>query len=132
MVLPVPVKSRLERLEKTLGKLEEIAKIPETVFLEDWKSQDVALRNFQVAVEICGDIGAFILAFKNIPVPETYVGVVETLRKNGVFTTELEENLKQLVKFRNIIVHEYLDLDFRKVYRNLQNLGPFKKFKEYP
>ena len=47
MELPLPIKKRLERIEISLSRLEEIRKAPLKDFINDWKSQDISLRNFQ-------------------------------------------------------------------------------------
>ena len=128
MELPIPIKNRLEKLEIALNKLDDLSRVSLSEFLNDWKYQDSAYRNFQVAVEICLDIGTFLLSEKKLPIPDTYSLIVKELRENGIIDKELEENMKKLIKFRNIIVHEYLYIDLEKVYKNFSYLDTFRKF----
>ncbi|HOV22277.1 MAG TPA: DUF86 domain-containing protein [bacterium] len=128
MELPIPVKNRLEKLEVALNKLDNLSKISLSEFLTDWKCQDSACRNFQVAIEICLDIGTFLLSEKNLPIPDTYSLIIKELRENGIIDKNLEEDMKKLIKFRNIIVHEYLYIDLEKVYKNFSYVDTFRKF----
>ena len=126
--LPLPIRKRLERIEISLSRLEEIRKISLKDFINDWKSQDISLRNFQIAVESCLDIGTCIISRSDAPVPDTYTEIVKTLRKLKVIDENLESEFIKMVRFRNIIVHEYLYIDFNKVYENLRNLSFFRNF----
>jgi uncharacterized protein YutE (UPF0331/DUF86 family) len=128
MVIPLPVKNRLEKLEIAINKLNELKNLSFDSFLNDWKSQDSACRNFQVAVEICVDIGSFILSEKDLPVPDIYSKVIEEIRKIGIIDENTETLLKKLIKFRNIIVHEYLYIDLEKVYNNFSLIYVFEEF----
>ena len=39
-------------------------------------------------------------------------------------------HLAPLAGFRNILVHEYLEVDWQEVYRNLQQISDLSKFAE--
>jgi len=60
-MLPEPIRKRLEKLDEILRRLEEIKSFSLEEFLKDWKLQDIAVRNLQVAVECCLDIGTYLL-----------------------------------------------------------------------
>lgn len=128
MVFQESVRKRLERLEIYLTHLDELKKISERDFLIDWKSQDVVLRNFQVAIETCIDIGANIISQEGLGIPETYVQIFETLANRGILPKKFSERFKDLAKFRNIIVHEYLYVDYKKVYKNLQRIDDLREY----
>lgn len=72
------IKRMIEKLEVYISCLPEMKKISPDDFLSDWKSQDIVLRNFQVAVETCMGIGAHIISELNLRVPETYVQIVDS------------------------------------------------------
>lgn len=48
----------------------------------------------------------------------------------GVLPLELAERLAPIAGFRNILVHEYLGIDWDEVYHNLVNLDDFERFAE--
>ena len=83
--------------------------------MNDWKSQDAALHNLQVAIEGCLDIGNYIIGLIGVKSPDTYVQIAEILREENVLPKDFLETAKNMAKFRNIIVHEYLYLDLNAV-----------------
>lgn len=131
MVIPESVRKRLEQLEVYLSRLDEMRKLKEENFLKDWKAQDIVVRNFQIIIEACTDIGANIISQKNLPVAETYAQIIETLGKAGILSGDFAEKFKDFVKFRNIIVHQYLKIDNKKVYKNLQRINEVREFIKY-
>lgn len=125
------ISKRLERLHIYLSRLEEISKLPEAEFTKDWRSQDIALRNLQVSIEACLDIGGHIISILGGEVPDTYAEIAEALAKKGVLPADFAAKFEDIVKFRNIIVHDYLYLDLRKVYTNLQKFNLIRQFAEH-
>ena len=49
----------------------------------------------------------------------------------GVILQEFKETFKKMIAFRNIIVHEYLELDLEVVYRALNRLNDFRKYMSF-
>lgn len=131
MVINDVVKRRIERIEESLRRLEEIKTLNLDTFLSDWKAQDVALRNFQVVIEACLDIGNHMIASFGWVSPESYIKIVEILGDKKVIPSNFIDIMKDLVKFRNIIVHEYLYIDLKKVYAKLKQINEIRKFIRY-
>jgi uncharacterized protein YutE (UPF0331/DUF86 family) len=53
----------------------------------------------------------------------------DLLRKPKVLSAPLAKRLTAMAGFRNILVHEYLEIDRHRVYRALKDqLGDFEKF----
>ena len=46
----------------------------------------------------------------------------------GVLPPEFARELAPIAGFRNILVHEYVQLNWDEVYRNLQQLGDLERF----
>jgi len=122
---------RIEKVEEALRRLKEIRKIPLSMFLNDWKTQDAALRNFQVAIEGCLDIGNHIVALIGKKIPTTYIEIIEILVEENILAKNFSKIAKNMVKFRNLIIHEYLYLDLEKVYSILQKIDDMSKLLRY-
>lgn len=125
------IRRRLSKLEESLRRLESKKKVARKEFLNNWEIQDIVLREFEVAIESCVDIGTHIISEKGWKSPEKYSDVPDILAENGVIPKNFKENLRNIIAFRNIIVHEYLYIDYDKVYNNLRKLDDFRKFAEY-
>jgi uncharacterized protein YutE (UPF0331/DUF86 family) len=52
---------------------------------------------------------------------DDYPGIFDVLAENQVIPHDFSEKMKEPVRFRNILVHEYFRLDILKVYEHLQN-----------
>jgi uncharacterized protein YutE (UPF0331/DUF86 family) len=122
------VKTRLEKLDKFVRKLRNFQKLSKEQFLADEDVQSLVERNFHLAIECCLDIGNHIIASLGFGTPGQYTDVLKILGKEHVLPREFAEKLEGLAGFRNILVHDYLDIDPGKVYDNLQNLDDLTEF----
>lgn len=63
--------------------------------------------------------------------PNSYREIANILTENNIIPIDYAQNLRKIIAFRNILVHEYVDLDLKEVYKNLQNLEDLRKFAKY-
>lgn len=131
MVIDDAVRKRMERIEECLKRLEDKRKLSLEKFLKDLDVQDVVLRNMQIMIEACLDIGSHLISLKNWQVPETYADIPKILAQNKVIPFDFAARLASKAKFRNIIVHEYTSIDLNKVYKNLQEIDDIRSFVKY-
>ncbi len=82
--------------------------------------QDIVLHNLQLSIQVCIDIASHIISDQGWAVPDTLAGLFDILRKHKIISEELNEKLKKMVGFRNIIIHEYGTVDLNKVYSILK------------
>ncbi|OQX87292.1 MAG: hypothetical protein B6D55_03815 [Candidatus Omnitrophica bacterium 4484_70.2] len=57
------------------------------------------------------------------------LGRLETIKglgKSSFIDRKISSSLKEFIKLRNIILHEYLSINYQKVYQRLQNINIFK------
>ena len=84
-----------------------------------------------LAAEIIIDILSHILASRHNRFPETYEETIEISERENIITAVLYKELKGLGGYRNILVHEYLGLDYEEVHKNFRKLSdailPFQK-----
>jgi uncharacterized protein YutE (UPF0331/DUF86 family) len=85
---------------------EEYNKDPAT-FATDYTRQDAAILNIQRACEAALDMGQHLIRKHKLGVPQSSRDVFTLLATGGFIPVELAENLKKMVGFRNIAVHEY-------------------------
>lgn len=120
---------RLADLRRHLDHLEELrlqVKAPEDLRRNLSLHNDVLfslLTVCQLVIDISGE-----LATRRGDRFEDYVGAVRNLSNDARFTPELVRELERLPGFRNVIVHEYVALDMRRVVEALNRLEPVGKF----
>lgn len=89
--------------------LEEYDNKPEN--LNNFTKQDSIILNIQRACEACIDLGMHICAEKKLGIPQTSREVFAILYDNKIINKNIAENLKAMVGFRNIAVHDYQKLN---------------------
>lgn len=88
-----------------------------------------AERDFQVAIQAALDTGSIILAQQSARLPGEYKDIFPALADIGVLPAEFAQRLSTMARFRNVLVHLYLEVDLQRVHRYLQeNLDDFEIF----
>lgn len=77
----------------------------------------------QLVIDIAGELSA-----RRGERFEDYTEAVRNLAKDSRFPAELVDDLARLPGFRNVLVHEYVALDFERVVEALRNLQPIDDF----
>jgi uncharacterized protein YutE (UPF0331/DUF86 family) len=91
-----------------------------------------AERDFQVAIQAALDIGAHLLAELSVDVPKDYKDIFLELAQVGILPLDFVSRLVGMAKFRNVLVHLYLEVDLNKLYYYLQHdLGDLELFARY-
>jgi uncharacterized protein YutE (UPF0331/DUF86 family) len=85
-------------------------------------------RGLQLAAEALFDVGAHLLAAEFQEVVDEYRQIPRRLLARGVLSSATADRLKGLAGFRNILVHEYADIDLQRVHAVLARLGDFDAF----
>lgn len=114
------VNSMLDNLKDYLNRIEGM-NIDLEGILEDEDTQDLVDRRMQLAIEICIDISAHIAAGLALPRKERASDVFLLLAENKIISSDLAGKMAGAVGLRNILVHEYTDIDYRLAYSNLKD-----------
>lgn len=125
------IERRLERLNECLRKLEPLREKEKAELLADPYLQDIVERNLEVAAQACLDIANRIISLEKLEKPRDYYEALLRLGEAGILPAEFARRLAPIAGFRNILVHEYLDIDWNEVYENLQELGDLYEFAEH-
>ncbi len=90
-------------------------------------------RLLQVSIECVIDICSLLVIGLRLGLPAEEDDLFEKLERAGVITSSRKESLKKMKAFRNILVHEYaqVQVNDRIVYEILKNnLNDFQTFKQ--
>jgi uncharacterized protein YutE (UPF0331/DUF86 family) len=121
--------SILNNLRGYLEKLAILALRPEAVFLQDFTNVESAKHLLQISVECCLDIAHHIVADEGYRTPTSYYDTFVVLGENKVLPEAFLPTLRQMVSFRNRVVHLYWDVNDATVHRILQeNLDDFETY----
>lgn len=123
------VRDREGRIRRYVADLREFARIPESAFLENRERQYAVLHALQLAIEASVDIATHICAADNLGVPSSYAEAFDLLERATVVDRGLAEDLRNMARFRNRIVHFYGQVDLPTVYGLIQNrLSDFDRY----
>ncbi len=121
MVRPEVIRKRLNKLDEYLKIIEEIKKYSFDEFISDPEHYGSAERFLQLSIEILSDIGNHIIADEDLGMINWQSDIPEILFKNNYISDKLKLDWIQIIGFRNILVHDYLDIDRKIVFSIMQN-----------
>ncbi|SHI16267.1 type VII toxin-antitoxin system HepT family RNase toxin [Sporanaerobacter acetigenes] len=123
------IKQRLNQLSTSINKIERFKEISLEEFLKDDIIQDVVEYNLFIAINMMIDIATHIVVDNNMGNPETLGEAFNILNKEKYLNDEETKVYKNMVGLRNILSHEYINIDKKIIYSILKNnLIEIKKF----
>ena len=123
------IEQKLESVRRCLQRIKEKCPPSADILARDLDAQDILALNLSRAVQLCVDIGAHIVAGKNVPPPATMGQTFDVLAELGIISEELALRMKNAVGFRNIAVHNYEAINWQIVHAiATRHLGDFTDF----
>jgi uncharacterized protein YutE (UPF0331/DUF86 family) len=115
-------------LRKSVSRLSDLAGTSEAAFLKDPDKIGSAKYHFIVAIECCIDMCNHVIARNGFRAPEDYGDTFRVMSEAGAFKPDFSDELVNMAKFRNRLVHLYWEVEDRMFYEILQTrLADFKK-----
>ena len=121
----------MDELNERLARLEALKAKSRSEFDSDPYLRDIVERNLEVAAQCCLDICHRIISIEKALKPGDYHEAFLRMSELRVLPPEFARKLSPIAGFRNILVHEYLGLDWNEVYSNLQKISDLVRFAEY-
>ena len=119
----------VSELRMSVGRLRELAKLTQEDFLNDPDKIGSSKYHFIVAIESCIDMCNHVIARNGYRVPEDYADTFKVMAEAGAFDPDFSDDLRNMARFRNRLVHLYWQLDDKQVFEIMRNrLNDFKKF----
>ena len=121
MVNPSVITKRVEQIEKHLERMRPFASLSQEAFLKDNVAQDVVEYNLFQIVNHLIDIFQHTVVDEEYGFPETAYEAAQILFEKGILSKEDVEIFKQMVGFRNVVGHDYINVDKEIVYHILSH-----------
>lgn len=77
--------------------------------------------NIQRACEASIDLAMHIISVKRLGIPQNSRDAFEVLNEHKIIDDKLSRNLKAMVGFRNIVVHDYQSINIKVVQSIISN-----------
>jgi len=121
--------TKIESLEHCVHRIESHTPSSASDLEEDYDRQDIISINLQRAIQICVDLGGYLISKRGWNTPSTMAETFQRLADNEALSEELAGDLQRAVGFRNISVYEYDKIDWHRVYQLVTDrLDLFRQF----
>ena len=121
------IERRLERLTDCVDKLTALAERPRSEFDADSLLRDLAERNFEVAAQCVIDIAHRAASLEGASGTSQAADAIRRLGALGVLDPAFAARLAPLAGFRNVLAHEYTDIDWDVVYAAFSRLDDLRR-----
>ncbi|MGM0509124.1 MAG: type VII toxin-antitoxin system HepT family RNase toxin [Fusobacteriota bacterium] len=120
--------SKIESIEKCLKRI-ETKKSEENFNLDNYDTQDIIVLNLQRACQQAIDLAMYITSELALGIPKNSAQAFEKLCDKNIITVNSLKNMKSMVGFRNVAVHQYQKINYDIVENVINNhLDDFYKF----
>lgn len=115
------VATKLQQIEQYHGELlEKQRSLSKAEFLEATTEQRAVERMFENAIQACSDLAQHVATQSFGYDGETAKGAVRVLGQEDVLEEPTVDTLVAAIGFRNVLAHEYGQVDAEQVYETLQ------------
>jgi uncharacterized protein YutE (UPF0331/DUF86 family) len=121
MVRTEVIRKRLNKLDDYLVILRALQRYSWEEFIDDPEHYGSAERFLQLAIETLADMGSHVISDRGMGVVNQHGDIPAIFVKNGYVDPNLGEEWVRMIGFRNVLVHDYLDIDRSIVYDVLQD-----------
>lgn len=83
---------------------------------------------FVTAIEACVDVAQHVCSSEGWGPPKDNADAVRALGRHGMLDAELADRVARAVGFRNVLVHDYVDVDDRVVLARLEDPSDLTDF----
>ncbi len=122
----------IERLQHLDTNIAEMEKLVSNISIDELMSKTTnqwALRyGLFESIQILIDISCHLVSQNNFGNTNTYRDCIDALVKFNVFDEDLGLKLKKMVGLRNILVHDYVQIEIEQLYHYVSDLSDFRSF----
>ncbi len=123
------IEERIQLIKDNLALLNELANYAEADFVGDKRNLYAAAHALQVSVDAMLDTFTHVISRLHLGAPKNDREVLEVALKKGLTSEAHFRKFVEMNKFRNKVVHGYMDVDAKTVYKMLhEDLGDFDLF----
>ncbi|MBI2633620.1 MAG: DUF86 domain-containing protein [Parcubacteria group bacterium] len=127
MTAVIVIENKISAAKKYLKILERYKKYTQEELISNIDSRGAVERYLYLVIQATIDLAEAVIAYKNFRKPVTMSETYDILREENIISVTLTEKLTRMVGFRNIIAHDYENINYDIVYSVLhRNLNDIK------
>jgi len=113
--------NKIETIKRCLSRINEEYVTFEDELESNYTKQDSIILNLERAAQASIDLSTHIIRVKNLGIPKTSRDVFSLLDASKIIKSTTSEQMKKMVGFRNIAVHDYQNISLDIVKSILTN-----------
>lgn len=126
------VLKHLDELESCVRQLSKHKNCTARRLLSDFDLRWAVERGLQLAIQNVLDISSHILVDVGANGLDDYTAVIDQMGVKKIIPEKFAKKIRGMAGLRNVLVHDYVDIDTDKLHDLLGNgLGDFKSFAKY-
>ena len=107
--------NKVQSIQRCIARAREEYCLAGDLFRTDHTHQDAAILNITRACEQAIDLANHVIKTGKMGIPSSSAESFALLTAKHIISPELQENMRNMVGFRNIVVHEYQKLNIEIV-----------------
>ncbi len=111
------IAQRISEVQSAISSLEKYAKMNEAEFLNNDEKIAAAKYHLIAMIEGCVSICTHITAKELHKAPDGYTTCFKMLADNKILPEDIAGNLSKMAGFRNLLIHQYWEIENKKVYQ---------------
>jgi uncharacterized protein YutE (UPF0331/DUF86 family)/predicted nucleotidyltransferase len=119
-----PLSGRFARLEENIAELSALGTEGVAGRRADWALRYGLVESIQIII----DLACQVVARRNLASPASYRECIEALSAAGLLQEELADSIKRMIGLRNLLIHEYDDVDTARLLPLLDRLNDLRAF----
>lgn len=121
--------NKTETIKRCLARIKEEYAGYEDELENNYTKQDSIILNLERVAQASIDISTHIIRIKRLGIPKTSRDVFTILEQHKIVSSKTSEQMKKMVGFRNIAVHDYQNISLDIVKSIIENnLPDFERF----
>ena len=113
---PDVINRKLESLRRCVARIHSKMPFTQDELQTDYDLQDIVSINLERAVQTCVDIAAHVISETEASPPDTMAESFNRLVALERLTPSLAERMRKAVGLRNILVHQYTDIEWAIIF----------------
>ena len=118
---------RIARLEENIAELSALGSEGVAGRRADWALRYGLVESIQIII----DLACQVVARRNLASPASYRECIEALWAAGLLQKELADSIKRMIGLRNLLIHEYDDVDTARLLPLLDRLDDIRAFADW-
>lgn len=120
---------RIDVIERNLTEINEITSEGYDSFKASYRDELAAKQALLESIEACIDISNYIIATQGFRRPTDYKDIFLVMGEQGILDKTLSGKLQEMAKFRNVLVHRYINIETERIFNLMENeIDDFKEF----